>query len=115
MNGCTTVTIAVSDNYLIKESLCGMIYIEMDYAIITFTKENFLEFSVELDDWIEKHSASEKRKDFIFGKCGIQILIPGRRIPEFQDIINRGSEHLVPLIKFTKEISETLNKSKGRE
>ena len=113
MNGCTTITIAISENYHIKESLCGKLYLEMDYANVTFTKENFLEFSVELDTWVEKHSIPEIRKDFIFGKCGIQILIPGNKIIEFQNIVNKTTEHLVPLIKFTKEISETLNKDKG--
>jgi len=114
MNGCTTISIAKKGNFEIRESLCGKIYLITPKAFITYTKDTFVQFSVEIDEWLEKHSLSKLLKDFHFGRCGIIVKITSAEFDEFYDTVNSAVSHLIPLIKYTKEISlSLLNQKQG--
>lgn len=112
MNGCTTITIAKKEKFEVRESLCGKIYLLTPSFNITYTKDSFIQFSLEIDTWLEKHSVSRFLKDFQFGRCGMLVKVSSSEFDEFYEAINIAIGHLVPLINFTKQISLSLNNQK---
>lgn len=112
MNGCKTISLIKQGGFEVRESLCGKIYLITPSAFITYTKDTFIQFSVELDEWLEKHSVSKFLKDFHFGRCGITVKITSAEFDQFYEVITKAVSHLIPLIKYAKDISLSLTNQK---
>ena len=97
------VTIAEKGVISIKETPCGKIYLHYDNASIFYKKETFLNFLIEMDNWLIKNEGNENCR-LIVRVSRFTLCIKDEDIQDFLDVIQEASYKVIPSLKLSKEI-----------